>query len=64
MANGTWSHEVIVIIPYNLRYTNISVFYGTGGCNDGGRVNSTKNNDEFVLDAIAHEGQVISVLGY
>ena len=65
LGNGTWSHQVLVIVPYNLLHTNMSVFYGTGGCNENaGGVHGADDSDEFVLDALAHEARLITVVGY
>ena len=59
-----WTHEVLVIVPYNLLHTNVSVFYGTTRCNHDHPLNGTDDSDEFVLDALAHESRIITAVGY
>lgn len=33
-GDNVWTHHVAVNIPKNLKYTNISTAYVTGGCNE------------------------------
>ena len=56
---------MVVIVPPNLKYTNTSLFYGTGNNNDGKRIiNQTNNDDLVVIDTLAHEQQMIAVVGF
>jgi len=64
IGNGVWSHQVLVIVPYNLLHTNMSVFYGTTRCNKDHPIEGSDDSDEFVLDSLAHEARMITVVGY
>jgi len=59
-----WTHQVIVVVPRNLKYTNVSVAYLTGGCNEGSnRVpNPKKDEDLIIVDEIAHNSYSIGIV--
>ena len=64
-TNGTWWHEVLVIVPTTLKFRNVSLFYGTGRYNDRSPMTGdVSDQDEEILDALAHEGMMIGVVGY
>jgi hypothetical protein len=61
--NDLWVHQVAVIIPKNLKYTNISSSYITGNCNENFDVlPSNKDEDIFVADELAHLSQMITIV--
>ena len=62
--NGAiWSHEVVVIIPKNLLYKNISTVYLTRECNDkpeGTPITKT-DLDVLLVDELAWNTHMITV---
>jgi len=61
-----WTHEVIVIVPYNLRHTNMSFFWGTGRYNDYEQqpINGTLDGEGEIVDVLSHEVGIMAVIGY
>lgn len=44
-----WTHQVVVVVPKKLRYTNVSMVYLTGSCNKDGPIAPPKASDEDIL---------------
>lgn len=63
-GGAVWTHQVVVIIPNNLLYTNFSTVWLTGDGNDHDVSNNIKpgNYDILVGDAIAHNTRAIAVV--
>ena len=62
-GGAIWSHEVIVVIPKNIKFKNISTVYLTGDCNDKpeGKPISKTDLDVIVVDEMAKNSQSITV---
>ena len=57
-----WDHEVIVVIPKNLRFKNISTALLLGGCNTPSAKDiDIKSADVMEVDEIAHMTQAIAI---
>jgi PhoPQ-activated pathogenicity-related protein len=58
-----WTHEVIVVIPKNLKFTNVSFAYLTGGCNENQnpKIDPYKDEDVLVVDEASHNAHVIGI---
>ena len=58
-----WTHQVIVIIPKNLKFRNISMAYLTGSCNKNPDAPIKPHSDEDVLlvDEIAQDTNAITI---
>jgi PhoPQ-activated pathogenicity-related protein len=58
-----WTHQVVVIVPNNLLYTNYSSIWLTGDSNKDYDNNIKRDNyDILVGDAIAHNTRAIAVV--
>jgi PhoPQ-activated pathogenicity-related protein len=58
-----WTHQVVVIVPNNLLYTNYSSIWLTGDSNKNYDNNIKRTNyDILVGDALAHNTRAISVV--
>jgi len=54
-----WTHQVAIIIPKNLKMTNVSFEYVTGGCNEHPSPPKTTDAEFLLMDEIAFQvGQI------
>lgn len=61
-GDNIWTHHVAVNIPKNLKYTNISAAYVTGGCNENDSdLPSAKDEDILVADELARLSEMITI---
>lgn len=58
-----WTHQVVIVVPKHLKYTNVSMAYLTGGCNDESNMVVKPHTDEDVLvvDEISHNAHTIAI---
>ena len=58
-----WTHQVVVVIPKHLKYTNVSMAYLTGGCNhhSNDKINPHSDEDVLVVDEIAHNSHTATI---
>ena len=58
-----WTHQVVVVIPKHLKYTNVSMAYLTGDCNENpnNNINPHKDEDVLVIDEIAHNSHTPTI---
>ena len=61
-----WTHQVVIVIPKDLKYTNVSVAYLTGGCNESPNKpvdpSLKGNHDLAIVDEIAHNSFSIGIM--
>ena len=66
-GSSIWSHEVFVIVPENVVYTNVSQHFIASihaGCNSDEPINTTMNLDLELADVLAHDSKIITVVGF
>ena len=59
---NVWTHMVIVIVPKNLVFRNLSLAYLTGDCNANPKVPSKTDEDVLVADEISHTTNAIGIV--
>lgn len=61
---AVWDHRIAVIVPKNLKVTNISSVWLTGNCNDGSHEKelSNKDGDLLLMDELAHNTKSVTVV--
>ena len=67
MDPSIWTHEVIVIVPNNLHYTNVATLYlasAAARCMDDEPIKNAFNFDLEMGDAIAHDTHSIAVVAF
>lgn len=57
-----WTHQVVVIIPRNLKHDNLSLTYLTGGCNSNPSVPKPGDEDVLVADYVSAESGAIAMV--
>jgi PhoPQ-activated pathogenicity-related protein len=58
-----WTHEVIVIVPKELKFKNVSMAYMTGSCNDKSNRKVDPYDDELkVIDQVAKHSHAVAIL--
>lgn len=63
--NGAiWSHQVIVVVPSELRLTNVSMAYLTGNCNDHPGVPGPTDEELLIGDLLSHQLGMIFMIVY
>lgn len=55
-----WTHQLVVIVPDNVRYTTSAGLYVTGNCNDNPGVPSELDEDILVAAVLATTNGVIT----
>ena len=58
-----WTHQVIIVVPKHLKYTNVSLAYLTGDCNEVSNPVLYPHTDEDVLtvDEVSHNAHTIAI---
>lgn len=62
--NGAiWTHQVIVVVPRNLKYTNVSYNFMTDGGNDSPnqKLKPFEDYNIIVVDELAHNSQMVTI---
>lgn len=59
-----WTHQVIVVVPKKLIYTNVSLAYITGNCNENPGVPSATDEELLLADTISHDVGIIAIIVY
>lgn len=59
-----WTHQVIVIIPTKLLYTNVSVAYLTGNCNDNPSLPGPTDEELLLVDTISASLHCVGMIVY
>ena len=60
---SVWDHEVIVVVPKNIVYTNISTVYLSGSCkSNNGHWIPRVDEDLIMIDEIAKISQAVTVV--
>ena len=57
-----WDHTVIVVVPKDLKYTNVSTLWVTGNCNPGPHPLPHTDEDVLLMDELSHNTGVVSVV--
>ena len=57
-----WDHTVIVVVPKNMTYTNISTLWVTGNCNPGPSPIPHNDEDVLLMDELSHNTGIVSVV--
>ena len=66
-GSSLWTHEVVVIVPKDLVYTNISTLYlasASDGCNNGKPIENTFNFDLEMGDVFSADSRAIGVVSF
>lgn len=63
-AGDLWQHMVVVVVPKELKYKNMSVAYLTGNCNDNVKPPSKDDEELLLVDTIAHDASMIGIIVY
>lgn len=57
-----WDHTVIVIVPRELKYTNVSTLWVDGNCNPGPHPLPHTDEAVVIMDELAHNTGVVTVV--
>jgi PhoPQ-activated pathogenicity-related protein len=62
-TGSLWTHQVIINVPKNLKFKNVSMALMTGGCNtvENWKPEPYSDEDILVVDEIAHNSEAIAI---
>ena len=66
-GSSLWTHEVVVVVPKEVVYTNIASMYlasAHAGCNNGKPIEDTFNFDLEIGDVIANDSRAIHIVSF
>jgi len=66
-GSSLWTHEIVVIVPKEQEYRNISTIYlasASNGCNDGKPITNALNFDLEMGDIFGSDARSISVVSF
>jgi len=61
IRTSLWSHQVMVIVPKNLKIRNKAVIYNTGGCNENPGVPKATDEEPLAMNEVSEQVGVITV---
>lgn len=62
--SNVWSHTVVVLVPPEVKITNISVAYLTGNCNHDPKPPAPDDEELLSIDLACHNTGAIGVIVY
>jgi len=59
-----WTHQVLVVVPKELKHSTIALSYLTGNCNNHPSVPDKYDEELLMIDTISHNNGVVAIIVY
>jgi len=59
-----WTHQVLVVVPANVKHTTVSLAYLTGNCNSKPSVPGPTDEELLIVDTTSHDTGTIGIIVY